>query len=80
MGLPCNCLIGALPKTLRDPIIPLMRRKGFPPRTYDLTRPAVAATAKKKKKNGMYPGCLAHVVIGMFYSVCRCQPKATQPI
>ena len=72
MGLVCNCLMGALPQTLRDPIIPLVRSKGSPPRTYDPTRPPVAATAKKQKQKTvrMYPGCLAHVVVsGMFYSV-----------
>ena len=33
MGLLCNCLVGALPYTwytLRDTIIPLVRREGFP--------------------------------------------------
>ena len=48
MGFLCNCLMGVL--TLRDPIIPLVRSKGSPPRTDDLTQPPVAATAKKKKK------------------------------
>ena len=51
MGLLCNCLMGALPQTLRDPIIPLVRSKGSPPRTNDLTRPPVAATAKKRRNN-----------------------------
>ena len=41
MGLPCNCLMGALPQTLRDPIIPLVRSKGSPPRT--LTTVAIGA-------------------------------------
>ena len=47
IGLLCNCLMGASSHTLRDPIILLVRSKGSPPRTNDLTRPPVAATAKK---------------------------------
>ena len=75
-GLLCKCHMGALRKTLRDPIIPLVGSKGSPPRTNDLTRPPVAATAKKKRKS-MHPGCLAHVVSGMFYSAVanRRQPN-----
>ena len=45
MGLMCNCLVGAVPYTLHDPIIPSARSQGFPPRTNDLTRPLVAAIA-----------------------------------
>ena len=47
IGLLCNCLMSALSHTLHDPIILLVRSKGSPPRTNDLTRPPVAATAKK---------------------------------
>ena len=53
-----------------------MRSKASPPRTKDLlTRPPAAAIPRTK--NGMYPGCLAHVVSGMLYSVAadRRQPK-----
>ena len=35
--------------TLGDPIIPRVWSKGYPPRIYDLTRPPVAAIAKKKQ-------------------------------
>ena len=42
-----------------------------PAQMISITRPPVAATAKKKKekKKGVYPGCLAHVVNGMSYSI-----------
>ena len=71
MGLLCNCscLMGALPlplTLLRDPIIPLVRSKGYPPRNNDLTRPPVAATAPSPPKEGMHPGCLAHFVRVIF--------------
>ena len=47
MGLLYSCLVGALPLTLHDPITSLVRTKGSPPHANDLTRPPVAATAKK---------------------------------
>ena len=56
MSILCNCLVGALPSTLRDPIIPLVRSKGSPPRTNGLSRPPVAATAKKEKKKNIWGG------------------------
>ena len=79
MGLPCNYLMGALRRTRRHPIIPLVRSKGSPPRTNGvaLARPQVAAAAKKDIY--IYPGCLAHVASGMFYSVV-CQPTPTYPL
>ena len=50
--------------------------KGPPPRTHDLTRPPITATAKtknkkqkQKQKHGMYNSCLAQVVSGVFRSV-----------
>ena len=48
----CNRLVGALPNTLlvRDTIIPLVRGKGSPPRTNDLTRlPAVTDRQQRKE-------------------------------
>ena len=43
--------MGPLPyDALRDPIIPLVRSKCSTSRTNDLTRPPVAATAKKQNK------------------------------
>ena len=76
MGLLCICLMCALPQTLLAPTIPLVRSKGCLPRANDLTRPPVAAIAKQKT-NGMYPGCLAHVVSGISYSAVtnRRQPN-----
>ena len=47
-----------------------MRSKGSPPRKNDLTRPpTVIDRQKNKNKKERYPGGLAHVVSGMFYSV-----------
>ena len=45
MELLCNYLMGAVPRTPRDPIIPFVRSKCSPLQTKDLTRPPVAATA-----------------------------------
>ena len=39
MGVLCNCLLGAIPITLRDAITPLVRGIGSPPGTTDPTRP-----------------------------------------
>ena len=69
-------------QTLRDLTITLVRRERSPPRGNDLSRPPVAATAKNKNKNkGMYPGCLAHVMSGIFRHVLqsRCKPTPTRP-
>ena len=76
MGVLCNGLVGVLPYTwytVRDTIIPLVRRKGSPRTKNDLTRPPAVVTAKKKR----YPDCLAYVVRGVFYSVVanRRQPN-----
>ena len=62
--------MGALPQTLRDPITPLVRIKGSPPLTNDRIRSPTMGDGEKERdtKNGMYPGCLAHVVSGMFHS------------
>ena len=49
LDLLCNCLVGASPYTrytLRDTIIPFVRREGSPRTKNDLTRPQVV-TAKK---------------------------------
>ena len=52
-GVLCNCLVGALPYTLRDTIIPLVRSESSPPRTDDLARsPAVTDRQKNPNKNG----------------------------
>ena len=40
-----------------------------PERMISLDRQLWRPPKQKTKKNGMYPGCLAHVVSGMFYSV-----------
>ena len=47
MGLLRNCLVGALPETVRDKVIPLEQSKGFPPRTNDLTRSPVVTHRQK---------------------------------
>ena len=58
---------------------PLVRSKGCSPRTNDLTRqPAVTDRQKEKEQEKKrYPGCLAHVVSGMFFCVVayRRQPN-----
>ena len=76
MGELCNCLLGALPWTLRCTIDSLVRSKGYLPRTKDLTRQPVVGDPQQKKQK-RYIGCLAHVVSGMFYSVVayRRQPN-----
>ena len=66
MGVLNNCLVGALPYTLRDTIIPLVRSKASPPRTNDLNR-SQAVTDRQKTKG--HPVCLAHVLSGMSHSV-----------
>lgn len=61
--------MGASPQTLRDPIILLVRSNHSTLRTKDLTRPPVATTARTKRKYGLYPGSLDHVVSDMFYNI-----------
>ena len=68
MGVLCICLVGDLPYTLRDKAIPLVRSKGYPPRSNDLTRSPAVTDCRKKKRS---LGCLGHVVSGMVYSVVR---------
>ena len=62
---------------VRDTIIPLVRSKGSLPHTNDLTRPPAVTDRQKEKEKKRYPGCLAQVVNGMFYSVAvnRRQPN-----
>ena len=79
MSLLCNCLLGALPYTwytLRYDHPPLCGVKVLPAQN-DPTRPPAVMTAKKKKQKKRYPGCLAHAVRGVFYSVVadRRQPN-----
>ena len=57
------------------PSFPLCGVKVRYPPQKDQTRPSVAATAKKKKKNGVYPGCVSDFVSGMFYSAVATQPN-----
>ena len=56
---------------------PLARSKGSSPHTNDITRQPAADDRQREKKKKKYPGCLAHVVSGMFYSVVatRRQPN-----
>ena len=77
----CNYPMGALPQTLRDPIIPLVRSRGSPPRTNDRTRSPVATTTENQNEKRMYPGCLVHVLSGVFYSAVanRRQPNLCTP-
>ena len=78
MGVLCNCLLGALPWTPRDTIIPtcaeweLFSSHKLSDSTTTCDRPQI-----KKKKKERYPGCLPHLVSGMFYSVVanRRQPN-----
>ena len=62
--------------TLSDGIIPLVLKSFSTPHKmiYNSNSIIIMVTTKKKK---MYPGCLAHAVIGMFYSVVanQCQPQ-----
>ena len=71
MGALCNCLADALPYThyvIRSS--PLCGVKVLHPAQYDLTRQPLTVTAKKKQgKKRRYRGCLAHEVIGVFYSI-----------
>ena len=60
MDVPCNSLVGALPYTLRDLIIPFVWSQGSLPRINDVTRPPAVVTAKQ------HLGCLALAVIGVF--------------
>ena len=54
--------------TLGDTIVLLVRSKGYPPRTNDLTRPPALMTAETKNENNSYPGCLALTVISVLSS------------
>ena len=77
MRVLCNCLLGALPRTLRDAINYLVRRKGSLPRANALTRRPAVDDRHPPPKKKRYPGCLAHVVSGNFYTVVvnRRQPN-----
>ena len=57
-----------------------MRSKGSPPRTNDVTRPTVAATAKKKEKKKRYVPWLSSSRGERHVLQYRCQPTPTQPI
>ena len=77
MGLLCICLVNALPYThyvMRS--IPRAELSFSRPKD-DLTRPPAMVTAKKLQLKKRYPGCLAHAVRGVFYSVVanRRQPN-----
>ena len=65
--------------TLRHAMVPLVRscRVLHPAQYYLLNNHHGDRKEKAKKKR--YPSCLAHAVIGMFYSVIakQCQPQYT---
>ena len=62
---------------VRDMINFLVRIKASLPRINDLTRQPAVGDRQKNKNKKRYPGCLAHVVSGMFYSAVanRRQPN-----
>ena len=70
MYLPRGCLTLY---TLRDTIIPPCAELRFSPRENGLTRLPAVVTAENER----CPGCLAHAVRGVFYSVVvnRRQPN-----
>ena len=70
MGILCNCLVGALPdKRYEIRSFNLCGVTAVLPGTNCVTRPPTMPTANKKWKRPGYPDCLAHAVIGAFYSV-----------
>ena len=52
-----------------DTTIPLVRSKSSPPRTNDPARPPAVIDRQNEEEKKRYPGGLARVVSGMFYSV-----------
>ena len=62
-----------------DTIIPLVRVKGSPPGTNDLTRPPAVTNRQEKKKNGILVVYVARVVSGMCCGAAanRRQPSRT---
>lgn len=72
-----DCLVGALPQTLRDTIIPFVRSKGSPTLTNDHARSRAVADRQENTQNKVASGCLAHLVSGMLSSAVsnRHQPN-----
>ena len=70
MGLLCKYLVGALPCAHYVIYHPPSAEIRIPRHKNDLTRPPGVVTAKtKQEKNNTYPGCLAHAVKGVCFSV-----------
>ena len=78
MGVLCNSLLGTLPKTPRDTIIPLVRRKTF---SIPHKRSNSAASCDRSPKpNGTLVVYCSSSCRERHVLQCRCQPTPTRPV